>query len=163
MILSSSRVIPTLQCFSTSSSLKYGPLSPRNPAIGAWLETERVFAAEDVRAFSALTGDNNPIHHDHRYAATTSFKSPIVHGILVASLFSFLMSFDGAIYFKQTLDFRAPVYVGAKVLARVEVTEVRQRSIGVFVTCSTSVTRDDGATAITGVATVIFPIVIGIH
>lgn len=142
---------------SGSTHVRRGNLSPSHTQVGAWLETDRIFTTAQVLEFGHLSGDVNRIHSDAVFAATTPFKAPIVHGILVASLFSFLMSFDGAIYLKQSLEFRAPVLVGALVTARVQVIEARSRSIGMFVTCETTCRTADGEVAVSGIATVIFP------
>ena len=39
-------------------------------------------------SFSELTGDNNRIHLDEEYAKESFFGKRVVHGMLVASLFS---------------------------------------------------------------------------
>ena len=104
------------------------------------------------------------------------FKGTIVHGILVSSLFSgclpypsiqFLMYFlgllgrsiHGAIYVSQSLQFRRPVHVGARVQARVEVVKTETKSKGVFLTCSTTCSLPDqnNSIAVTGEATCLVP------
>jgi 3-oxoacyl-[acyl-carrier protein] reductase len=42
----------------------------------------------DIRRFVELTGDDNPLHVDADYAAETSFKEIVVHGMLGASFIS---------------------------------------------------------------------------
>ncbi len=84
-----------------------------------------------VRTFAALTGDVNPVHLDAAYAAETPFKRPIVHGMLTASLISAVLGTQlpgkGAIYVSQSIQFRAPVYVGDDVTAEVTVTAIDTR------------------------------------
>ena len=86
---------------------------------------------EAVRTFAALTGDVNPVHLDAAYAAETPFKRPIVHGMLTASLISAVLGTQlpgkGAIYVSQSIQFRAPVYVGDDVTAEVTVTAINTR------------------------------------
>ncbi len=86
---------------------------------------------EAVRTFAALTGDVNPVHLDAAYAAETPFKRPIVHGMLTASLISAVLGTQlpgkGAIYVSQSIQFRAPVYVGDDVTAEVTVTAIDTR------------------------------------
>ena len=86
---------------------------------------------EAVRTFAALTGDVNPVHLDATYAAETPFKRPIVHGMLTASLISAVLGTQlpgkGAIYVSQSIQFRAPVYVGDDVTAEVTVTAIDTR------------------------------------
>ncbi|CAM9255911.1 unnamed protein product, partial [Ectocarpus fasciculatus] len=80
-----------------------------------------------VATFATISGDNNPLHLDPDYASKTAFGGAIVHGILVSGLFSTLFgrTIHGCVYLNQTLEFKKPVYVGANVLAKVEVTEIK--------------------------------------
>ncbi|WP_439555730.1 MaoC family dehydratase [Dyadobacter sp.] len=70
---------------------------------------------EEVQRFADLTGDNNPIHLDAAYAATTAFKKPIIHGMLGATVFTKVLGTQfpgfGSIYVKQTLEFLRPMFV----------------------------------------------------
>jgi acyl dehydratase len=70
---------------------------------------------DEVQRFADLTGDNNPIHLDAEYAATTSFKKPIIHGMLGATVFTKVLGTQfpgfGSIYVKQTLEFLRPMFV----------------------------------------------------
>ncbi len=88
---------------------------------GQVFEIERTFSLEDLRAFAALSGDFSPLHVDADYAAGTEFGACVVHGILLASLFSQLvgMRIPGkhALYLGQDLNFRRPVRVGEAVRA----------------------------------------------
>jgi 3-oxoacyl-[acyl-carrier protein] reductase len=80
---------------------------------------------EDVRAFAALTGDQNPLHLDEEFARTTTYGRPVVHGMLSASFISTLIGMvlpgRGALWVSQTLEFLRPAYVGdtLRVAARV--------------------------------------------
>ncbi|GAB2766939.1 MaoC family dehydratase [Rhabdobacter roseus] len=73
------------------------------------------FTQADVEAFAQVTGDNNPLHLDAAYAATTPFKRPIIHGMLGASVFTKVLGTEfpgfGSVYLKQTLDFLRPMFV----------------------------------------------------
>jgi 3-hydroxybutyryl-CoA dehydratase len=75
-----------------------------------------------------VTGDKNPVHLDPAYAAKTMFKTPIAHGMLTAGYISAVFGMElpgpGAIYVSQTLNFRAPVREGDKVVAKVKVAEL---------------------------------------
>lgn len=75
-------------------------------------------SADKVRTFADLVGDHNPVHLDAEFAATTPFKEPICHGMLVASLFSGCLvdRFGaGTIYLEQSVKFQRPVPVGSVV------------------------------------------------
>ena len=104
--------------------------------IGLSAEVTRVVTADGIQAFAELSGDFNPVHIDEDYAAGTMFKQCIAHGILsasyVSSVFGMHLPGPGSIYISQTLNFKAPVYVGSAVLTRVEVQELipkRRRAI----------------------------------
>jgi acyl dehydratase len=73
------------------------------------------FTQDEVIRFAELTGDNNPLHLDAEYAATTNFKRPIIHGMLGATVFTKVLGTQfpgfGSIYLKQTLEFLRPMFV----------------------------------------------------
>ena len=87
-----------------------------------------IFTQDDVNRFAEVTGDENPVHTDAEYAATTMFKKPIMHGMLGASLFSkvfgVLFPGEGTIYLKQSLSFLKPMYAGVNYEAVFTVKEV---------------------------------------
>jgi 3-oxoacyl-[acyl-carrier protein] reductase len=99
--------------------------------IGTFAELSRVISKEDVEKFAALSGDNNKLHVDPTYAATTPYKRPVVHGMLGASFISTVIGTklpgDGALWFSQVLEFMRPVRVGDSIIVRVEVLEKRDR------------------------------------
>lgn len=85
------------------------------PVVDATFEELFKFTQDEVGRFAELTGDNNPIHLDAEYAATTSFKRPIIHGMLGATIFTKVLGTRfpgfGSIYLKQTLEFLRPMFV----------------------------------------------------
>lgn len=93
-----------------------------------------------MNQFASICGDNNPLHSDPKFAAKTFFGGTIVHGILVSSLFSTLFgrSVHGSVYVSQTLNFKRPVLVGAKVLARMDIKKASLKSKGLFLNCTTT-------------------------
>jgi 3-oxoacyl-[acyl-carrier protein] reductase len=95
-------------------------------AAGESFSIDRAFTEQDVRNFAALSGDYSPLHVDIDYARTTEFGNCVVHGMLLASLFSRLvgMHIPGkhALYLGQDLAFRKPVLVGEPVKASIKVT-----------------------------------------
>lgn len=96
--------------------------------LGMEASLARTVSAADIGAFSEITGDKNPVHLDAEFAARTIFKAPIAHGMLTASYISAVFGSElpgpGAIYVSQTLNFRAPVRVGDRVVAKVKVVEL---------------------------------------
>lgn len=86
------------------------------------------FLQEDVISFAKVSGDNNPIHLDEKYASETPFKKRIIHGFLGASVFSRIFGTlypgEGTIYLKQDLTFLAPMFVEETYTAVVEIIEI---------------------------------------
>lgn len=95
-------------------------------AIGDVFELDWSFSREDVLRFAELSGDFSPLHVNVAYAETTEFGQPVVHGMLLASLFSNMvgMKIPGklALYLGQDLAFRKPVYIGESLKVRAKVT-----------------------------------------
>jgi 3-hydroxybutyryl-CoA dehydratase len=79
----------------------------------------------DIVLFSGVSGDNNAVHTNQEFAATTAFGGRIAHGFLSASFISAAigtrMPGPGTIYLGQQLNFRAPVRPGDTVNATVTV------------------------------------------
>jgi acyl dehydratase len=114
---------------------------------------------EKIRQFADVSGDENPIHLDDDYAATTQFGKRIVQGMLTASLFSAILANDlpgyGTVYLGQNLKFTKPVFIGDTITATVTITKIREgRNI---ITFDTICTNQDGETVIKGDATVLAP------
>lgn len=82
----------------------------------------------DVKDFSGISGDKNPVHMDEVYAKESRFGKRIAHGMLSSSFFSALFGTklpgQGCVYVAQSLKFRKPVYIGDTVTATVEVTSI---------------------------------------
>jgi 3-hydroxybutyryl-CoA dehydratase len=97
-------------------------------ALGMEASLAKVITEADIVAFAEVTGDKNPVHLDEAYAAATMFKGRIAHGMLTAGLISAVFGMElpgpGAIYISQTLNFKAPVRIGDKAVAKVKVAEL---------------------------------------
>ncbi len=90
----------------------------------------------DIKMFSGISGDNNPVHMDELYAKESRYKGRIAHGLLSASFFSALFGTKlpgkGCVYVSQNLEFKRPVYIGDTVRAIVEVVDVNSLKRRVF-------------------------------
>ena len=82
----------------------------------------------DIVLFAGISGDINPVHLNHEFAAETIFEGRIAHGLLTASFISTVIGTrlpgPGAIYLKQSLNFKAPVRAGDTVKARATITAI---------------------------------------
>jgi len=96
--------------------------------VGSTESYARTITDADIVLFAGVSGDDNPVHLNEEYAATTMFKGRIAHGMLGASYISTVIGTrlpgPGTIYMGQSLKFRAPVRVGDTVTARVTVTAI---------------------------------------
>src|SRR5690242_19559802 len=91
--------------------------------VGQVWQIERTFTSEDSLRFADISGDFSPLHVDSDYAESTEFGGRVVHGMLLASLFSQLVGMwlpgKNALYLGQDLSFRRSVLVGEKVSASI--------------------------------------------
>ncbi|MAM05829.1 MAG: acyl dehydratase [Flavobacteriales bacterium] len=96
--------------------------------VGMTESASKVITRDDVRRFSELSGDTNPIHLDKEYAKETRYKKNIAHGLMCASYFSGIFGTKlpglGSIYVSQSLRFKRPIYIGDKVDVIVKITEI---------------------------------------
>jgi 3-hydroxybutyryl-CoA dehydratase len=88
----------------------------------------RTVTDADIVLFAGISGDSNPVHLNHEFAAGTMFEGRIAHGMLTASFISTVLGTKlpgpGCIYLSQSLKFKAPVRSGDTVNARVTVVDV---------------------------------------
>jgi acyl dehydratase len=128
-------------------------------AVGDKASLTKRFVESDVLGFAAVSGDRNPAHMDESYAQTTIFKTRIVHGMLVGSLFSALLGTElpglGSIYTNQTLKFTKPVYLNDEITATVTVRELILEKNRVIL--DTTAVNQKGEVVIVGEATIMPP------
>ena len=90
-----------------------------NIKIGDNAVINHLITHSDVEKFVQLTGDDNKIHVDEKFASTTHFKKPVVHGMLSAAFISTIIGTkipgDGALWYKQSLEFYLPVREGDEI------------------------------------------------
>lgn len=126
----------------------------KNMRIGDQRSYDRMISSEDVRKFGELSWDMNDAHFNAEYASTTIFKKPIVHGMLVGSLFSKIFGMEypgiGTIYCSQSLKFLKPIYPDTLIHVVVTVKEIVLEKNRVIFT--TEVFNDKGECALTGEA-----------
>jgi 3-hydroxybutyryl-CoA dehydratase len=100
-----------------------------------WDSHGRTVTEADIVNYAGLSGDFSPIHMDHVFAATTPFRAPIAHGLLVLSMGSGLMitaPLMRTIAFVAMKDwqFKHPVFIGDTIRARSQVLEKVERARG---------------------------------
>lgn len=130
--------------------------------IGDSFTMKRRLTMEDVRVFAQVTGDDNPLHIDEAYAATTSFGRPIVHGVFLLGLVSKALGRDfpghGSVAVSIETKFLRPVPVGEEVTILIEVIEKIERFKHIRVKTEGYIdVKGRTKTAFTGEATLIPP------
>ncbi len=112
----------------------------------------------DIVVFAGISGDTNPVHLNHEFAAGTMFEGRIAHGMLSAGFISTVIGTKlpgpGCIYVGQTLKFKAPVRVGDTVAAHCTVTDLMPEKK--FIKLSTQCMVGDKV-VIDGEATIMVP------
>jgi len=83
-------------------------------------ELGRVVTAADVKAYADAGGDRNPLHQDDAFARSVGFPGIIAHGMftmghMAAAVTAFVG--DPASVLRISAQFRAPVYVGERIVA----------------------------------------------
>ena len=128
-------------------------------SIGDSASFTKTMSETDIYLFAGITGDMNPAHVDAVSAAEGMFKKRIAHGMLSASFISTVLAMKlpgpGTIYLGQEVQFRAPVFIGDTVTARVEAIEKLEPRK--WVKFKTTVTNQEGKVVVDGVATVLPP------
>ena len=96
--------------------------------VGMTASFAKTITEADIVLFAGVSGDNNAVHTNEEFAATTSFGGRIAHGFLTASVISAAVANrlpgPGAVYLAQQLRFCAPVRPGDTVHAIVTVKSV---------------------------------------
>jgi acyl dehydratase len=124
--------------------------------IGDKASLSKIFTEEEVFQFADISTDKNPLHLDEEFGRASIFGQRVVHGMLVASLFSSLIGMklpgEGSIYLGQELVFKAPVIIGEEVTATVEIINLRKDKP--IVTLRTVCVNSKGTVVIEGAAVV---------
>lgn len=125
------------------------------PEAGQAAERSRRTAMEDIVAFTAMTGDRNPVHYDKALAEKTSFGKLIVQGGVTTGILNAVVAEDlpgpGTVFLGVEWKFVKAVGVGEEIIGRVEVAEVRaDKPICKLVT---TVRNAAGEICVTGTAT----------
>ena len=128
-------------------------------ALGASASLDKTVTDADVRAFAAVSLDDNPVHLDDTYAATTRFGRRIAHGMLSAGVVSAVIGTrlpgPGTVYLSQSLQFKGPVFIDDTITATVTVKALREDKP--IATLDTVVTNQRGEVVLTGEAVVFAP------
>jgi acyl dehydratase len=126
----------------------------RMPAVGQVAERSRSVSAQDIRLFTEISGDRNPLHYDVAAARASRFGEIVVQGGVTSAILNAVVAEDlpgpGTVFLEVHWRFKAPVRPGDVITGRVSVREVRQDKP--ITKLDTRVTRDDGTVVLEGEA-----------
>ena len=124
------------------------------PAVGRRARRSRTVRPEDIRLFTEISGDRNPLHYDEAIAMGTRFGEIIVQGGVTTAILNAVVAEElpgpGTVFLQVEWSFRAPVRPGEEITGEVEVVEVRADKP--ITRLRTRVTRGDGVVALEGTA-----------
>src|SRR5687768_5663413 len=97
-------------------------------ARGQRVEVRRTFTQLDFDRFAELSGDDNPIHVDPEFAATTRFGRTLCHGMLLFGSASAVIKNHlpgpGTVILEKALKFPGPTFAGDECTIRIEVLSI---------------------------------------
>ena len=135
-----------------------GTICVEDLEIGMSRMLQRKITQNDILLFSKISGDENPVHLDEKYAQQTIFGKRIAHGMLTASLISAVIAEQlpghGTVYLSQTLKFIRPVLPDQLVTTSVRVTHIEYSNRRVTLDCECKV---DEKVVLAGEALVLAP------
>jgi acyl dehydratase len=124
----------------------------RVPSVGQVAERSRKVTAEDIRLFTEISGDRNPLHYDAAAARASRFGEIVVQGGVTSAILNAVVAEDlpgpGTVFLEVHWRFKAPVRPGDSITGRVEIKEVREDKP--ITKLETRVTRDDGTVVLEG-------------
>ena len=97
--------------------------------VGQKATRSRVVRRDDITLFTAITGDENPLHYDEEVAGRSRFGGLIVQGGITTGLLNAIVAQDlpgpGSVFLQVEWSFKAPVRPGDEITAEVEVLQAR--------------------------------------
>jgi acyl dehydratase len=100
------------------------------PRVGDVAERSRTTTIDDIVAFTAMTGDRNPLHYDRALAEKTIFGKLIVQGGVTTGILNAVVAEDlpgpGTVFLGVEWKFVKAVGIDEEITGRVEVLSVRE-------------------------------------
>jgi acyl dehydratase len=135
------------------------------PRVGQRATRTRVVRSDDITLFTAMTGDENPLHYDEEVATRSRFGGLIVQGGVTTGLLNALVAQDlpgpGSVFLQVEWSFKAPVRPGDEITAEVEVLQARTDKP--ITRLRTTITNQDDVVVLDGFALVYTDEVVHAH
>lgn len=94
---------------------------------GTRVTTTRTFTERDIGDFGRITRDDNPVHHEPRWAHQRGYREPVCHGLLVGSMLCEPGGQWGWLATHMSFRFRHPVYPGDTVTSELTIVAIDAR------------------------------------
>ncbi len=124
------------------------------PEVGARARRERRIGPDDIRLFTEISGDRNPLHYDEAAAKASRFGEIVVQGGVTSAILNAVVAEDlpgpGTVFLEVNWKFVAPVRPGDTIAGEVEVLEARADKP--ITKLATRVVRGDGVVVLDGTA-----------
>lgn len=124
------------------------------PVVGQAAQLSRRVADSDIRLFTEISGDRNPLHYDSQAAKASRFGGIVVQGGVTSAILNAVVAEElpgpGTVFLNVNWDFKAPVRPGDVITGHVEVLEARDDKP--ITKLRTWVVRDDGTVVLEGTA-----------
>ena len=129
--------------------------------VGQCASVSRILTQTDANLFATVSGNVDPLHFPEG-ADNAVFSEPVGHGMWAGALFSGLLASHlpgpGTVYRKQSLRFRAPIPLGARVEASITLSAKRTTGKGhQLAVFDCRLTDENGTVLAEGTAEVIPP------
>ena len=99
------------------------------PKIGQTAQRSRKVETGDIKVFTDISGDRNPLHYDEEAAKATRFGGIVVQGGVTSAILNAVVAEDlpgpGTVFLEVHWKFKAPVRPGDTITGEVKVTKVR--------------------------------------
>ena len=100
------------------------------PVVGESAQRSRAVTAQDIKSFTDISGDRNPLHYDEQIAADSKFGGIVVQGGVTSAILNAVVAEDlpgpGTVFLQVNWSFKAPVRPGNIITGEVVVTKVRE-------------------------------------
>ncbi|MEA3413359.1 MAG: MaoC family dehydratase [Pseudomonadota bacterium] len=122
------------------------------PEVGQTARRSRKVSARDIKLFTEISGDRNPLHYDDKVAQASRFGGIVVQGGITSAILNAVVAEDlpgpGTVFLQVNWTFKAPVRPGDTITGEVKVRKVR--SDKPITEIETSVNLDDGTIVLDG-------------
>ena len=127
---------------------------------GALQGVVKTISQEQLTVYSRVSGDQNPLHLDASFAATSRFGGVIAHGMLILAFISEMMAAAFERAWLETgalrVRFKGAAYLGDRVRAQGRVTKQEPLPQGSKISCAVAVRNEEnGQDLISGTANVV--------